>query len=321
MVSVERVLPWRRAEERAAEVEPLVASFRGRQAKSQAALVQKAYDLAASLHTGQVRRSGEAYISHPLAVARIVAEQTRDPITIAAALLHDVVEDTALTLADLRNEFPEDVALIVDGVTKLEAISFPTRQAQQAATMRKLFLAMAEDLRVLIIKLADRLHNMRTLAAMPLEKQAATARETLDVYAPLANRLGMGDVRGQLEDLAFAALYPDRYAEIDQMVWNRTPERELYLTQVVEEVRYRLDQVGVEAEVTGRPKHLWSIYEKMMVKGREFGEIFDLVGIRVVVATPKDCYAAVGAIHQTWKPVQGRFKDYIAMPKYNTYQS
>ena len=321
MVSVERVLPWRRSEVRVRETDPLVAGFKGRQAKTQVALVQKAYDIANNLHTGQLRRSGEAYISHPLAVARIVAEQTNDPVTIAAALLHDVVEDTDLSLDDLRREFPEDVALIVDGVTKLERALFPTKEAQQAATMRKLFLAMADDIRVLIIKLADRLHNMRTLAAMPLDKQHVIARETLDVYAPLANRLGMSDVKSQLEDLSFAALHPARYAEIDQMVWNRTPERDVYLTQVIEEVRGRLAEVGIAAEVTGRPKHLWSIYEKMVVRGREFSEIFDLVAIRVVVGAVKDCYAAVGSIHQTWKPVQGRFKDYIAMPKYNTYQS
>ena len=322
MVTVDRVLPWRRdAGNRAAEIEPLVAGFKGRQARGQAALVAKAWDLAAGLHAGQMRRSGEAYISHPLAVAQIVAEQTNDPVTIAAALLHDVVEDTDITLADLEREFPAEVATIVDGVTKLERIHFASKVAQQAATMRKLFVAMANDLRVLIIKLADRLHNMRTLAAMSMEAQHRIARETLDVYAPLAHRLGMQDMRQQLEDLAFAALHPRRYAEIDTMVWNRTPERELYLTQVIEEVRQRLGELGIQAEVTGRPKHLWSIYEKMVVKGREFNEIFDLVGIRVLVHTVKDCYAAVGCIHAAWKPVQGRFKDFIAMPKFNNYQS
>ena len=322
MVSVERVLPWRRVETaRAPEVGPLVAPFKGRQAKAEAALVTRAYGLAASKHAGQVRRSGEAYLSHPLAVARIVAEQTQDPVAIAAALLHDVVEDTDIGLDDLRRQFPPAVAEIVDGVTKVERTLFATKEAQQAATMRKLVIAMADDLRVLIIKLADRLHNMRTLAAMPIEKQQAIARETFDVYAPLALRLGMDDVRTQLEDLAFAALHPKWYAEIDEMVWSRTPEREVYLTQVAEEVRMRLEDVGITAEVTGRPKHLWSIYEKMVIKGREFSEIFDLVGIRVVVGTIKDCYAAVGSTHQMWMPVQGRFKDYIAMPKYNTYQS
>ncbi len=322
MVSVERVLPWRRTETtRSIEVEPLVYGFKGRMARAHVSLVTKAFELANSFHSGQVRRSGEAYMTHPLAVARIVAEQTNDPVTISAALLHDVVEDTVLTLEELAKDFPQDVVSIVDGVTKMDRILFTSKEAQQAATMRKLFVAMADDIRVLIIKLADRLHNMRTLAAMPVEKQHAIARETLEVYAPLAHRLGMQDVRVQLEDLAFAALHPKRYAEIDQMVWNRTPERDVYLTQVVEEVRHRLSDVGIGAEVNGRPKHLWSIYEKMVVKGREFEDIFDLVGIRVVVGTVKDCYAAIGSIHQTWKPVQGRFKDYIAMPKYTTYQS
>jgi GTP pyrophosphokinase len=322
MVTVDRVLPWRRdASSRVVEIEPLVAGFKGRQARGQAALVTRAWELAAGLHAGQMRRSGEAYISHPLAVATIVAEQTNDPITISAALLHDVVEDTEVSLADLEREFPAEVATIVDGVTKLDRIHFASKEAQQAATMRKLFVAMANDLRVLIIKLADRLHNMRTLAAMSVDAQHRIARETLDVYAPLAHRLGMQDMRQQLEDLAFAALHPKRYAEIDTMVWNRTPERELYLMQVIEEVRQRLSELGIQADVTGRPKHLWSIYEKMVVKGREFSDIFDLVGIRVLVHTVKDCYAAVGCIHAAWKPVQGRFKDFIAMPKFNNYQS
>lgn len=322
MVMVDRVLPWRRevnALDR--EIGPLVANFRGRQAKAQVALVEKAYRVAAAQHEGQLRESGEAYISHPLAVATIVAEQTQDAVTIAAALLHDVVEDCALTLEEMQRDFPVDVALIVDGVTKLDRIQFPDKAAQQAASMRKLFVAMTKDLRVLIIKLADRLHNMRTLGSKSIEKQHRTAQETLDVYAPLAHRLGMSEMRAQLEDLSFAALHPKRYAEIDQMVWSRTPERELYLTQVIEEVRHRLAQLGIHAEVTGRPKNLWSIYEKMVVKGRPFEEIFDLVGIRVLGGTVKDCYASVGSIHSSWRPVQGRFKDYIAMPKYNSYQS
>src|SRR5205823_3942057 len=218
-------------------------------------------------------------------------------------------------------EFGPDVAGIVDGVTKLERIQFDSKEAQQAATMRKMLVAMAKDVRVLIIKLSDRLHNMSTLAALPASKQDRIARETIDIYAPLAHRLGMQDMKQQLEDLAFAALHPKRYAEIDHMVSTRTPERELYLAQVLEDVRGRLEELRISAEVTGRPKHMWSIYEKMVVKGREFGDIFDLVGIRVIVDTVKDCYAALGSIHATWKPVQGRFKDYIAMPKFNLYQS
>ena len=250
-----------------------------------------------------------------------MADLGLDDITIAAALLHDAVEDTGVTLGDLESEFGGDVAAIVDGVTKLDRLQFDSKEAQQAATMRKMLVAMAKDLRVLIIKLADRLHNMRTIAAMPARKQERTAQETLDIYAPLAHRLGMQEMKQQLEDLSFAALHPKRYAEIDHMVSTRTPERELYLTQVLEEVRDRLAELRIDAEVTGRPKHLWSIYEKMVAKGKEFDDIFDLVGIRVIVDTVKDCYAALGSIHATWKPVQGRFKDYIAMPKFNLYQS
>ncbi len=213
------------------------------------------------------------------------------------------------------------MAAIVDGVTKLDRVRFDSKEAQQAATMRKMLVAMAKDLRVLIIKLADRLHNMRTLAALPEWKQERIARETLDIYAPLAHRLGMQEVKQQLEDLAFATLHPKRYAEIDQMVAQRAPERDLYLFQVLEQVQERLQELRIDADVSGRPKHLWSIYEKMVVKGRDFDDIFDLVGIRVLVDSVKDCYAALGSIHATWKPVQGRFKDYIAMPKFNLYQS
>ena len=226
-----------------------------------------------------------------------------------------------MTLADVERDFGADVAAIVDGVTKLDRLAFDTKEEQQAATVRKMIVAMSKDLRVLIIKLADRLHNMRTIGGMPTFKQERTARETLDIFAPLAHRLGMQDMRQQLEDLSFAALHPKRFAEIDHMVSTRTPERELYLHQVIDQVNDRLAELRLSADVTGRPKHLWSIYEKMVVKGREFNDIFDLVAIRVIVDSVKDCYAAVGSIHATWKPVPGRFKDYIAMPKFNLYQS
>ncbi len=322
MATVDRVLPWRRHSAPAAEeVAPLVAIYREHHPRSSPALISKAYAQAAAAHAGQTRKSGEPYVTHPVAVATVVAELGLDDATIVAALLHDTVEDTKLSLADIEAEFGVDVAEIVDGVTKLDRIKFDSKEAQQAATIRKMLVAMAKDLRVLIIKLADRLHNMRTIAAMPAWKQERTAQETLDIYAGLAHRLGMQDLKQQLEDLAFAALHPKRYAEIDHMVATRTPERELYLMQVLEDVRFRLKELRIDAEVTGRPKHLWSIYEKMVVKGREFDEIFDLVGIRVTVETVKDCYAALGSIHATWKPVQGRFKDYIAMPKFNLYQS
>ena len=322
MPTVDRVLPWRRNDPPPAdEVAPLLSAFRKRHPKAPTALITRAYLQSADSHRGQSRNSGEPYVQHPLAVARIIADLGLDDVTVAAALLHDTVEDTGTTLDEIERSFGVDVAAIVDGVTKLERVQFDSREAQQAATMRKMLVAMARDLRVLIIKLADRLHNMRTIAAMPAWKQDRIARETLDIYAPLAHRLGMQDVKTQLEDLAFAALHPKRYAEIDHMTSVRTPERDLYLTQVLEEVRQRLAELRITAEVTGRPKHLYSIYEKMVVKGREFDDIFDLVGMRVVVESVKDCYAALGSIHATWKPVQGRFKDYVAMPKFNLYQS
>ena len=254
-------------------------------------------------------------------MARIVAEIGLDEICLAAALLHDAVEDTEMTVADVEAGFGSEVATIVDGVTKLERIHFDSKEAQQAATMRKMLVAMARDIRVLIIKLADRLHNMRTIGGVPSEKQYRIAQETLDIYAPLAHRLGMQEIKQQLEDLAFSALYPKRYAELDHLVSTRSPEREVYLARVVAEVRQRLGDLSVNAEITGRGKHLWSIYEKMVVKGREFDEIFDLVAIRVIVDSVKDCYAALGCIHGQWRPVVGRFKDYIAMPKFNLYQS
>ncbi|MGZ4703747.1 MAG: RelA/SpoT family protein [Acidimicrobiales bacterium] len=322
MATVDRVLPWRRhSAPPSLEIAPLIDAFREHHPKEPTAMITQAYELARDAHQDQTRKSGEPYVTHPVAVAKIVAELGLDDVTISAALLHDAVEDTGITLEDLTVRFGPDVAAIVDGVTKLDRLKFDSKEAQQAATVRKMLVAMAKDLRVLIIKLSDRLHNMRTVAAMPAWKQERTAQETLDIYAPLAHRLGMQDMKQQLEDLCFAALHPKRYAEIDHMVATRSPEREIYLTQVLEDVRERLKELRIDADVTGRPKHLWSIYEKMVVKGKEFDDIFDLVGIRVVVPTVKDCYAALGSIHATWKPVQGRFKDYVAMPKFNLYQS
>ena len=322
MATVTRVLPWRRnAAPPAEEIAPLLATYRSKHPKANTAAITLAYETARDAHRRQVRSSGEAYITHPLAVAAIVADLGLDDTTIAAALLHDAVEDTELSVTDVEGLFGPGVAGIVDGVTKLERIQFDSKEAQQAATVRKMLVAMAKDVRVLIIKLADRLHNMRTLAALPEVKQERIARETIDIYAPLAHRLGMQEMKQQLEDLAFAALHPKRYAEIDHMVATRAPERDSYLSQVLIEVRQRLAELHIGAEVTGRPKHLWSIYEKMVVKGKEFDDIFDLVGIRVIVDSVKDCYAALGSIHSAWTPVQGRFKDYVAMPKFNLYQS
>ncbi len=283
--------------------------------------VLEALDAAYDAHRGQLRRTGEPYIIHPVAVATIVAQLGLDTQAVAAALLHDAVEDTGLTLGELESGFGPELAGIVDGVTKLDRLQFDSKEAQQAATVRKMLVAMASDWRVLVIKLADRLHNMRTIGVMPEEKQRRIAAETLDIYAPLAHRLGIQEVKWQLEDLAFATLHPKRYAEIDQMVAARAPERESYIERVLVAVRERLAASGVVAEVTGRPKHLWSIYEKMVVRGKEFDDIYDLVGLRVVVGSEKDCWAALGSIHAIWSPVQGRFKDYINTPKFNLYQS
>ncbi|MBA3302374.1 MAG: bifunctional (p)ppGpp synthetase/guanosine-3',5'-bis(diphosphate) 3'-pyrophosphohydrolase [Actinomycetota bacterium] len=319
--AVTRVLPWRRGALPADEIAPLLAAYRARHPRASTAMISRAYAEATNAHAGQFRASGDAYVTHPLAVAQVVAELGLDDVSIAAALLHDAVEDTFFTLDDIVSSFGPEVAAIVDGVTKLDRVRFDSREAQQAATIRKMLVAMAKDMRVLLIKLADRLHNLRTIAALPGVKQHRIATETLEIFAPLAHRLGMQDMRQQLEDLSFATLYPKRYAEIEQMVTVRGGERDLYLHQVLAEVRDRLAELGVAGEVTGRPKHLWSIYEKMVVKGKEFNDIFDLVGIRVLVDRVEDCYAALGTIHATWKPVQGRIKDYIAMPKFNLYQS
>ena len=284
-------------------------------------MINRAYETAKEAHRHQQRSSGESYINHPLAVARIVADLGLDEISLAAALLHDAVEDTEITLADVERGFGPEVAQIVDGVTKLERLQFDSKEAQQAATMRKMLVAMARDLRVLIIKLADRLHNMRTIAAMPSEKQQRIAHETLEIYAPLAHRLGMQELKQQLEDLSFASLYPKRFAELDHLVATRSPERELYLAKAIAEVQGAV--AGARHQRRGhRPRqapveHL----REDGAEGREFDDIFDLIAVRVIVDSVKDCYAALGCIHGRYKPVVGRFKDYIAMPKFNLYQS
>jgi len=302
-------------------VVPVVEAFLRRHPGADTSMIVRAAETATTAHAGQLRRSGEPYITHPIAVAGIVADLGLDAQTVAAALLHDAVEDTGVTADMIEGNFGSAVAAIVDGVTKLDRLQFDSKEAQQAATVRKMLVAMANDWRVLIIKLADRLHNMRTLSAMPEWKQRRTAQETMDIYAPLAHRLGIQEVKWQLEDLAFATLHPKRYAEIEQMVASRAPSRNEYLARVLVAVRERIAASGVTAEVTGRPKHLWSIYEKMVVRGREFDDLLDLVGIRVIVEAEKDCWAALGSIHAIWPPVQGRFKDYINSPKFNLYQS
>ncbi len=302
-------------------VERLVARFLEHHEDGDVALIRRAGIVAINAHEGQLRRTGEPYVTHPIAVADITADLGLDEMTIAAALLHDAVEDTGVTNEWLIGEFGEKVAAVVDGVTKLDRLEFDSKEAQQAATIRKMFIAMAQDWRVLLIKLADRLHNMRTISVMPMHRQRAIAQETLDVYAPLAHRLGVQQVKWQLEDLSFATLHPKRYAEIEQMVAARQPEREAYLVDVMGVLIEKLRAFGLVAEVTGRPKHLWSIYEKMVVGGKEFDEIYDLVGLRVIVDDDRDCWAVLGAIHALWSPVPGRFKDYINSPKFNLYQS
>ncbi len=312
--------PWRRHHVDD-DLAPLLAEYQKRHRRADTTLIESAFDVARRAHAEQVRKSGEPYLAHPLGVAQIVAELGLDDITIAGALLHDSVEDTTLTVDDLEEVFGSEIAGIVDGVTKLDRLHFDSKEAQQAASLRKMLVAMARDIRVLLIKLADRLHNMRTIGALPPSKQQRIAKETIDIYAPLAHRLGIADVKWQLEDLSFEVLHPKRYAEIEAMVATRAPEREEYLARVLSDVKDRLADVHIHAQVQGRPKHYWSIYEKMIVRGKEFDEVQDLLGLRVIVDSVKDCYGALGSIHSTWAPVQGRFKDYIATPKFNLYQS
>ena len=283
--------------------------------------IERAYRFAEEHHEGQARLSGEAFIEHPLAVARILADLGLDTTTLQAALLHDTVEDTAVTVSELEEGFGGEVARIVDGLTKLDQVQFRTREHEQAENVRKMIVAMAGDIRVLLIKLADRLHNMRTLSALPTDKQKRIATATLEIYAPLAHRLGVQQVKWELEDLSFKTLHEGPYREIASLVEKRRGERQLYVDEVLESARTRLREAGIKAEVIGRPKHLYSIYEKMVIGGKEFNEIYDLAAMRILVGSLRDCYGALGAVHSLWKPVPGRFKDYIAMPKSNMYQS
>jgi GTP diphosphokinase / guanosine-3',5'-bis(diphosphate) 3'-diphosphatase len=300
-------------------LEPLIKTVRSTHPKADLRVVERAYDTAERFHEGQKRRSGDPYITHPLAVATILAELGMTPPTLCAALLHDTVEDTPYTLNQLRQDFGDEVAHLVDGVTKLDKVKYGA--AAQAETVRKMVVAMARDIRVLVIKLADRLHNMRTLRYVSATSAERTARETLEIFAPLAHRLGMNTLKWELEDLAFAALYPKMYDEIVRLVAERAPSRDEYLAQVIEQVDGDLRTAKIKASVKGRPKHYYSIYQKMIVRGRDFTDIYDLVGIRILVESVRDCYAVLGTIHARWNPVPGRFKDFIAMPKFNMYQS
>jgi GTP diphosphokinase / guanosine-3',5'-bis(diphosphate) 3'-diphosphatase len=300
-------------------LEPLMTAVRQNHPKADLSVIERAYAVAERAHEGQMRKSGDAYITHPLAVTTILAELGMTPPTLAAALLHDTVEDTAYGLDELRRDFGDEIAMLVDGVTKLDKVTYG--EAAQAETVRKMVIAMARDIRVLVIKLADRLHNARTWRYVSPESAKRKANETLEIYAPLAHRLGMNTIKWELEDLSFATLYPKVYDEIVRLVAERAPAREEYLAGVRNQVTEDLTAAKIKAAVTGRPKHYYSVYQKMIVRGRDFEEIYDLVAVRVLVDTVRDCYAALGALHSRWNPVPGRFKDYIAMPKFNMYQS
>lgn len=300
-------------------VDRLIKTVRLHHPKADIALIERAYAVAERAHEGQKRRSGEPYITHPVAVAQILADLGIGAKTLAAALLHDTVEDTEYTLDLVRHNFGDEVAMLVDGVTKLDKLKYG--DSAQAETVRKMVVAMSKDIRVLVIKLADRLHNARTWGFVERESATRKAQETLDIYAPLAHRLGIQTIKWELEDLSFSVLHPKLYIEIENLVKQRTPQREEFVQNVIDSVKEDLKSSKIKGSIAGRPKQYYSIYQKMIVRGREFDEIYDLVGIRVLVNSVRDCYAVLGSIHARWNPIPGRFKDYIATPKFNLYQS
>ena len=303
------------------ELETLVAKVKKYNPRADDSLIRRAFDLANQLHQSQMRKSGEAFIRHPLGVADILADLEMDTTTIAAALLHDVIEDTDVSLAKIQREFGKEVAELIDGVTKLGRIKFTTYAEEQAENLRKMLLAMAKDIRVILIKLADRLHNMRTICYLSQEKQKEKAVETLEIYAPLAHRLGIFQLKWELEDLAFFALEPKKYNQLQKMLAESREQREAFLAGVVDLIKSEIAKIGVQAQISGRTKHLWSTYQKMIKRDKEFAEIYDLAAVRIIVQNVRDCYAVLGVVHSLWRPIPGRFKDYVAMPKFNLYQS
>src|SRR5471032_2854328 len=307
-------------------VEELIAEVEAYKPDADRELLTRAFDFAAQAHAGQLRQSGQEFIYHPWGAAKILAGLQLDEPTLAAALLHDVVEDTELTVDDVRTEFGTEIATLVEGVTKLTRVQFQSREHADAENYRKLIVAMAEDVRVILIKLADRLHNLRTIEYLGKQKQLQKARETLEVYAPLAHRLGIHALKWELEDLSFQTLHPRKYEEIKQMVTERRTDREEHVREAAMVLQKELDKVDIPAEISGRAKHFYSIYDKMAKKGREFNEIYDLTAMRVIVERggdegTRDCYGGLGLIHSLWKPMPGRFKDFVAMPKFNGYRA
>ena len=302
-------------------IEEVLEKMKKNNRRNDLKLIKKAYDFAKSQHGNQLRKSGEPYIIHPVQVAYILAGLELDEATICAALLHDIAEDTEVTIQDIGKIFSQEIAELVDGVTKLGNLKYTSEEEQQVENYRKLFLAMGKDIRVILIKLADRLHNMRTLKFLKRDRQIANAKETLDLYAPLANRLGMYSLKWELEDLAFKYLKPDEYREIVDGIDKKREQRLQFINQIVEQINEELKKQKIKAEITGRVKHLYSIYRKMLRDNKTLDQIYDLFALRILVDNVKDCYAALGVVHELYNPMPGRFKDYISVPKPNMYQS